>query len=66
MKCVLSPVQLDNHSSFEADKINNSVADGLLPSEFQPIKLSCLQVLPKKPLSVGRALSQHPGYSREP
>jgi hypothetical protein len=63
---MVASIQLDNHSAFEADKVNHCVPDGLLPTEFQPIKLPCSQVLPKKPLSVGRALSQYPGYSREP
>jgi hypothetical protein len=48
----MAPVEFDNDVSFETDKVNNRLVDGLLSSEFQPIKLARSQMLPKQPFGI--------------
>lgn len=49
---MLRPIEFDNQSSFQADKINNVITHRVLTAKTAPIQLLLLQRIPQPSFSI--------------
>lgn len=58
---MLPPIQFNNESFLETDKINDIGSKGLLPTELVPFHLTKTEVFPQNLLCHSQILPEHPG-----